>query len=387
MTAPASNNPVRTTFALLREFSVPLIAGIVLGVLWANLQPQSYHALMSAKLAGLDLHFLVNELFMAVFFGIAAVEITDSFVPGGSMNPPSKAVTPLLATIGGVVVPAGIYFFLNAIWGSPDLAHGWGITTATDIALAWLVARMVFGKGHPAISFLLLLAIGDDAIGLAIIAVFYSDPGHPTYLPALPLVALGVLMAWLLRRFKVANYWPYLLLGGTCCWLGLHWAHLHPALALVFVVPFMPHSRLPAQESVFDVPEENGSTLTTFEHEWKVIVDVGLLFFGLVNAGVEFSSVGHVTWFVMASLLIGKTIGIVGFGLAARLFGSPPMQGITTRDLLLVGMIAGIGLTVALFVAGVAFTDPQVQGAAKMGALASILVAPLALLAGRVLRG
>ena len=118
-----------------------------------------------------NLHFLINDIFMVFFFGIAAKEITESALPGGSLNPLKKAVNPLIATIGGVVGPVGVFFaFMFAarrmgLSGYDDLsgkewaAHlkGWGIPTATDIALAWLVARAVFGKGHPAINFLLLL--------------------------------------------------------------------------------------------------------------------------------------------------------------------------------------------------------------------------------------
>lgn len=378
---PAPNN----TLNLLREFSVPLIAGIVLALLWANLSPETYRTMMRAQVAGVGLEFVVNEIFMAVFFGIAAVEITDSLLPGGSLNPPGKAVAPLLATAGGVLGPASLYLLLNTFFGHPDLVRGWGITTATDIALAWLVARMVFGKGHPAVSFLLLLAIADDGIGLAIIAVFYPDPAHLVYPPALLLVALGMLIAFGLRRLCAASYWPYLLIAGPISWLGLFWAHLHPALALVFIVPFMPHIRQRRQDTVFDVVPEERSTLSTFEHEWKFVVDFGLLLFGLANAGVQFAGVGTVTWLVLVSLVVGKAAGIAGFGLAAHALGFPLPGRMTRRDLLLVGMTAGIGLTVALFVAGAAFTDPALKGAAKMGALGSFLIAPLVFVTKRLI--
>jgi NhaA family Na+:H+ antiporter len=372
---------------LLREFSIPLIAGVVAAPIWANIDPSSYQAFAHAPLFGrLTLDFLVNEVFMAFFFGIAAVEITDSLLPGGSLNPPRKAVTPLLATAGGVIGPVGVYFLLNAWFGSPALMRGWGITTATDIALAWLVARSVFGKAHPAVSFLLLLAIADDAVGLVIIAVFYPDPAHSVSMPALLLVAVSMLIAFGLRRVGARSYWPYLVLGGAPSWLGLHWAHVHPALALVFIVPFMPHDVPAPEEAMFDVTEEEHSTLSTFEHEWKVVVDFGLLFFGLVNAGVQFTAVGPATWLVFLSLLIGKTGGIFCFGQAAKWGGFPLPAGMTGRDLLLVSTTAGIGLTVALFVAGAAFADPQMQGAAKMGALGSALIAPLVLLLARLSR-
>ena len=379
------SSPVSTN--LLREFSIPLITGVVVALVWANIEPISYRAVVHTPLLGrVTLDFLVNEVFMAFFFGIAAVEITDSLLPGGSLNPPRKAVTPLLATAGGVVGPVGVYFLLNAMFGSPALVRGWGIPTATDIALAWLVARVAFGRTHPAVSFLLLLAIADDAIGLAIIAVFYPDPTHPVSLPPLLLAVAGMLVVVGLRRFGVRNYWFYLLLGGTAAWVGLYRAHLHPALALVFIVPFMPHQRRPPEQPAFDVREEEHSTLSTFEHEWKVVVDFGLLFFGLVNAGVQFAAVGPATWLVFLSLLVGKTTGIFCFAKAAKYARFPLPAGMTNCDLLLVSMTAGIGLTVALFVAGAAFTDPNTQGAAKMGALGSALIVPLVLLLARFRR-
>jgi Na+:H+ antiporter, NhaA family len=371
----------QASISLLREFSIPLIAGIVITLFWANLWPETYQALMHARLAGVGFEFVVNEIFMAIFFGMAAVEITDSLLPGGSLNPPKKSVAPLLATAGGVLGPAGLYLLLNAVWGNPELLRGWGIGTATDIALAWLVARLIFGKGHPAVAFLLLLAIADDGIGLAIIAVFYPDPAHLVYPLAMLLVAPAMLIAFGFRRLNTASYWPFLLIAGPVSWLGLYWAHLHPALALVFIVPFMPHKRKDTHDTVFDVAADERSVLSNFEHEWKVVVDFGLLLFGVANAGVRFSNVSTVTGLVLASLLAGKTIGITGFGLAAQALGFPLPGGMTRRDLLLVGMTAGMGLTMALFVAGAAFTDPVLQGTAKMGALGSVLIAPLAFVA------
>ena len=363
---------------------MPLIAGIVVALLWANFAPHPYHDFVHGTLAGIQLEFVVNDIFMALFFGIAAVEITVSLLPGGTMGDFRSAINPLFATAGGVLGPVGVFFLLNALFGSPDLARGWGITTATDIAIAWLVARLVFGDGHPAITFLLLVAICDDALGLIIIAIFYPDPLHALYPPALLLVLAGCLIAFTLRFLKIRTYWPYLLLAGTASWLGLFWAHLHPALALVCIVPFMPHTRPATAPTVDGFTDDSHSAHADFEHQWKLVVDFGLFFFGLVNAGVEFSAIGSITGLIFTSLLVGKTLGIFGFGMLAQLLGFRLTAGMSPHALLLTSMIAGIGLTVALFVAGAAFTDPALQGAAKMGALASILIAPLALIVGRL---
>ena len=376
---------VKRNISLMQEFSVPLLTGVLAALGWANFAPQSYHAfLFNPVLGRLNVHFITNDIFMVFFFGIAAVEITQSFLPGGDLHPVKKAVNPLLATVGGVLGPAVVYLVLNQAIGSDALQRGWGIPTATDIALAWLAARMIFGSGHPAVSFLLLLAVADDGIGLAIIAVYYPDPHFPVEPLWLLLTALGMVVAYGLRRRGVRTYWPYVLAGGGLSWAGLFAAHLHPALALVFIIPFLPHA--PREDKHFF--EENGedrSPLARYEHEWKLIVDFGLLLFGLANAGVELSAVGAATWLVLVSLLAGKSIGILSLGALAEALGFPLPTGMSKKDLLLAGIIAGIGFTVALFVAGEAFSDPVIQGAAKMGAMLSIGAVFIALPLGKIL--
>ena len=377
---------MRKRINLLREFSIPLLAGVVLAIVWANADHESYHHFVHARLIGpLSVHFLTNDIFMVFFFAIAAVEITQSFLPGGDLNPPSRGVNPLLATVGGVVGPAALYLLLNRFIGSPELVNGWGIPTATDIALAWLAARIVFGNNHPVIAFLLLLAIADDAIGLAIIAIFYPDPLLPSAPAWLILTGAGMAVAYILRRSGCRDYRPYVLLGGVPAWAGLHNAHLHPALALVFIIPFLPHAAK-EKKHLFEEDLADVSPLSQFEHEWKIIVDLGLFMFGLANAGVQFSGVGTATWLVLFSLMLGKTIGIFSFGYLGEKLGFPLPNGMKCRELLIAGIIAGIGFTVALFVAGEAFTDPLIQGAAKMGALLSLFVSLFAVILGRVLK-
>lgn len=370
---------------------MPLIAGVVLALVWANISPDTYHHLVHASPFGegahLNLHFVMNDLFMALFFGLAAKEITESCLPGGALNPPRKAVNPLFATLGGVAGPILVYLAYAHMAGADAIRSGWGIPTATDIALAWLVARMVFGKGHPAVSFLLLLAVADDGLGLGIIAIFYPDPAHPVQPAYLAVVGVAVAVAYGLRKKNVTSFWPYVLVPGVLSWAGLYLAHLHPALALVPIVPFMPN--MGHDEGLF---AEEGSgvaytdTLNRFEHFFKLPVDLGLFGFGLANAGVQLSSVGAGTTAVLLGLIVGKTLGVFSFSMVAHKMGFALPEGMDWRSLLTVGLVAGLGLTVALFVAGVAFTDPALQGAAKMGALMSAFVAPLAMVVGRMLR-
>lgn len=380
----------RTPIELLQEFSIPLIAGVWMAVVWANYSPNTYQALIHWSPLGhgnhYNFHFLVNDLFMALFFGIAAKEITEACLPGGALNPIKKAINPLLGTLGGVLGPISIYFLVVHLTGDQKISNGWGIPTATDIALAWLVARIVFGKGHPAVSFLLLLAVADDALGLGIIAVFYPNPAHPVQPAYLLLVVFAMAMAYGFRKAgkqdNEKSYWPFMFCGAIS-WLGLYMAHLHPALALVPIVPFMPN--MGHDDGLF-AEESSGKkyhdTLNKFEHAFKKPVDFGLLFFGLANAGVALSSVGNATWAVLFGLLVGKTLGITLFSSIGRLIGFPLPDGMNTRSLFTAGMVAGLGLTVALFVAGVAFTDATLMGAAKMGALLSAGAAPIAVMFG-----
>jgi NhaA family Na+:H+ antiporter len=370
----------------VREYSLPLIVGVFAGLVAANIDSHGYHELIELHLGGLHVfghpltpHFLINDIFMVFFFGVAAKEITDAVLPGGALNPPSRAINPLLGTIGGVVGPAGVFLGLTYLLyaGDPDLkavANGWGIPTATDIALAWLCARLVFGARHPAVNFLLLLAVADDAIGLAIIAIFYPDPANPVLPLNLLWTAGGMGLAFALRSLNVRSWLPYILVAGGLSWYGLLMAHLHPALALVFVVPFLP------------APREGPSTLQAFEHQVKPTVDWGLFFFAFANAGVEFANMGTITWIILASLIVGKTLGVTLLsGIGVRL-GFPLPVGMNLKTLATAGLIAGLGLTVALFVAGQAYTEESMRAEAKMGALFSGVVFLLAIVVGRMLR-
>lgn len=379
----------KSTLETLLDWSVPLLLGVGVALVWANLSPATYHAVGHGSPFGpdshLNLHFLVNDLFMALFFGIAAGEITEACLPGGALNPPRKAINPLMGTVGGIAGPIAVYLLFVALTGAEEVRNGWGIPTATDIAIAWLVARIALGPKHPGVTFLLLLAVADDGIGLGIIAVFYPDPAHPVAPVYLGLVALAALVAWTMRRRGVRTFWAYLALPGAMSWCGLFFAHLHPALALVPVVPFMPAAS--HDEGLFAASEASASdTLNRFQHGLKAPVDVGLFFFGLVNAGVSLGSVGAGTLAVVLALLVGKTLGIVGFGLLGARLGFPLPEGMDGRSLCVVGVCASLGLTVALFVSNVAFTDPELQGAAKMGALLSVIGAPLAVVLARALR-
>jgi NhaA family Na+:H+ antiporter len=388
---------VERLIRFMLENSLLLVLGAAAGLLWANLAPDSYHhllhfALFENSFIGeledgarvISAHFVVNDVLMALFFAIAAKEVWEALLPGGALQDLRKAASPMFATLGGMVGPALVYLVGAASIGQlAELGQGWAIPCATDIAFSYLAARLVFGDAHPAIPFLLLLAIVDDALGLIILAVFY--PVAPLELPWLLLPAAAVLFGLGLRRQGVKSFWPYLLGPGALSWVGFALSGIHPALGLLPIIPTLPHAH--TDLGLFMVRElERRDSLSEFEHWWKNPVEGILGLFGLFNAGVVLGAVGAPTALVLAGLLIGKPLGIFAGGwFAARTFGLSLPEGMTNRDLIVVGCAASIGFTVALFVSVVAFPPGPIQSAAKMGALASISAALVTLLAARML--
>ncbi len=362
---------------LIVDYSLLLIAGALTAIVWANVDNASYAAVAHA------MHFAVNDIGMVFFFALATKEVVEAMLPGGALSSPRQAALPLLAAVGGMLLPAAI-FVVGANWSHhEELMRGWAIPCATDIAFSYLVARLIFPRNSPAIPFLLLLAIADDALGLIVLAICY--PSGPLALWQLLLwMAPAIGIAWFMRRRQVASFWWYLAIPGTLSWIALYTGGIHAALALVPIVPFMPAAR--KDLGLFEPSEEfRADTLDRFEHAWKIPVQVMLFFFGLANAGVPLSSVGSPTWLVLAGLLLGKPIGIVGMTLLGELAGLRRAVGLDLRALVVVGVAAGIGFTVALFFATAAFPPGVLLDEAKMGALLSFLAAPLAIVLARML--
>ena len=401
----------------LIEYSALLILGAVIALIWANTNAESYHNFVEFVIwdhapighyhhghRTLTLHYLVNDVLMALFFAIAAKEVWEAVILKNGSLRGKKAATPLFATAGGMFGPIAVYLGLAAIMGSETysaVANGWAIPTATDIAFSYLVGRLVFGAGHPAVRFLLLLAIADDAVGLIILAVFYpsAELAPEWLLLSLAAAVLGYLIFnYLPRRLdrgnqersnstwvrKTLGFWPYLV-AACASWYGFMASGLHPALGLLPIVPTIPHAD--RAFGIFSAAEQYlTDLLNQIEHALKTPVEIILFFFGLMNAGVEFSSIGDATWLVLAGLIIGKPIGVLLFGwIAARPLGLGIPEGMRVIDLFVIGCVAAIGFTVSLFIASVAFEAGPVQDAAKMGALFSFIAAVISLVAGRVL--
>lgn len=419
----------------ISNYSLLLILGALLALGWANTYADSYRYFIEYPLwfnswIGVDIHhwtlalgdaarnmelgdvekvvtvhYLVNDILMAFFFAIAAKEVWEAVILKNGSLRGRKAATPLIATAGGMMGPVVVYLGIALLLGSDTfnaVHHGWAIPTATDIAFSYLIGRIVFGAGHPAVRFLLLLAIADDAGGLIILAIFYPSG---ELAPAWLLLSFGTALAvyflfnwlpgWLDRNNEarpnetwVRRYlgpWPYAV-AGVISWFGFAQSGIHPALGLLPIVPAIPHA-----DRAFGLFAEAEKYLTdllnVIEHVLKNPIEVVLFLFGLANAGVEFNAIGVPTALVFFGLLIGKPMGIFIMGwIAARPLGLGLPVGMRTVDLAVVGTVAAIGFTVALFVASVAFEPGAVQDAAKMGALFSFGGGLVAILAGKLFR-
>jgi Na+:H+ antiporter, NhaA family len=363
---------------LLRKFvdnSGLLVLGTVAALVWANLAHDSYEQFT------LPLHFVVNDIGMAFFFALAAKEVVEATAPNGALHSPRRASLPLIAAVGGMAGPALIYVALVYAQGLPELLRGWAIPSATDIAFSYLVARWILGARHPAIPFLLLLAIADDAIGLIIIAAFYpAGPVRLVEFAAILPIALGI--AWQLRRRGTQNFWPYVVGAGLVSWFAFHRGGLHPALALVPIMPFLPHADRDA--GLLVDRKDSHDTLNEFEQHWKLPVHIVLFFFGLVNAGVAVTSVGPGTWIVLAAFVCGKPLGILAAAAISVKAGLHKPIGVTWADMVLVGLVAGVGFTVALFFATASFPPGRLLDQTKMGALLSFSSAGFAWIAARL---
>jgi NhaA family Na+:H+ antiporter len=359
------------------ESLLVLPLGCVVALAWANTAPESYYRASHA------LEFWVNEVGIVFFLGLMAKEVREAMLPGGDLHPWRRAGLAVAAAVGGAVVPALIYlWYLDSVASEPMLMQAWVVTFAVDVAASYLVAGFVFGK-HPAVPFVLLLALASDAMGLIIIA---AEDAAATSLPGgLALVAAAVALAIAMRAWRVASFWPYVLGAGAVSWAGMHYAGMHPALALVPIVPFMPHS---ARDEGFFVPPPPHcrDSLACFERAFTLPVQGVLFLFGLVNGGVPLHGLEAGIAAVPIAVIVGRPIGIVlatEAGVAAGLYRLPRVGW---KELIVAASAASIGLTFALFFATSALPTgsllAQTKGAALLTSAGAIVVLLLAWLLG-----
>jgi Na+:H+ antiporter, NhaA family len=413
-------------FATLQRFlHVEAVSGGVLliaaaaALIWANSPfAHSYHAFWQSPLSiGLgefvlsrSLHFWINDALMTVFFLVVGMEIRRE-IHEGALSKPDQAILPLIAATGGVIVPALIYLSLNT---DPAQGQGWAVPTATDIAFAVGVLALL-GRSIPVNVrvFLLALAIIDDMIAVVIIAVFYTAS---LQFSGFAIALVGVLTVLGLQRIGVGSALAYIL-PAAIVWTGFLITGVHPTLAGVVLGLMTPVRPISMQEHPLEVTARVAEELRRSDavrekdthrleaplrqlrvahreilppvarvqmalHPW---VAYGIMpLFALANAGVSLMGIdlSAQAQFVMlgvgVALVVGKPIGVVGATwLAVRLGWCRLAPGVSWGGICLVGLLAGIGFTMSIFIAMLAFPDERLLNAAKLGVLLGSLVAAM----------
>ena len=364
-----------------------------------------------------SLRFWINDGLMVLFFFAVGLEIRRE-LHDGELSDPRRAALPVVAAAGGILVPALIYLALNP---SPPERHGWGVPMATDIAFAVGVLALL-GRRVPAPLRILLLAVAiiDDVAAILVIALFYSTG---VAWAGLALATGGIFLVLGLQKVGVRLPLIYVL-PGLIIWAGLLWGGIHPTIAgvvLGLLTPARPwfgtrgflsvaedviqrvrlhadrgragHRMLRPLSDLDQASREALAPAVRLEamlHPWVAFVIMPL--FALANAGVNVGSVNlaSAAWPVMGivlGLVIGKPVGIILASFVASRVGIvavPP--GVTWKAISVLGCVAGIGFTMAIFIAGLAFDDPRRLGAATFAVLvASAIAALMGLGAGRLL--
>ncbi len=379
---PTRRRPVRRLVDPLTEFlreeaagGVVLAAATVVALLWANLpDDQSYADLWNTELvlgAGSleieeDLRHWVNDGLMVLFFFVVGLEIKRELVTG-ELKERAAAVLPVAAAIAGAALPAAIFV---AIMAGAEGSSGWAIPAATDIAFAVGVLALLGDRASPGLKLLLLtIAIVDDVIAIVLIALVYSDGIALGWLAA---AAAALVVVVVLRRagvWRIAVYVPV----GLAAWLAMYESGVHPTIAGVALGLLCP-ARPVAGRDVLRILEHRLHPVSAF-----VVIPV----FALANAGMELGGgrianalESRLAWAIVIGLVVGKLFGIAAGALLAlrRGWGELP-GGVEPREVWGVAALGGIGFTVSLFIADLAYEGTGLINTAKIGILGGSVAA------------
>jgi NhaA family Na+:H+ antiporter len=367
---------------------VVLLAATAAALMWANSSAgEGYDAFWHTELrigAGAfgiteDLQHWVNDLLMALFFFVVGLEIKRELVVG-ELRDRRAAALPAVAAIGGVVLPAALFLL---IVGSGPAQAGWGIPMATDIAFAVGVMALLGNRvSAGAKLFLLSLAIVDDIIAITVIALFYSDDIAVTWLAAAVIVLVLVAAAW---RVGLTRWWLHVPLA-LIAWVAVFNSGVHATIAGVALGLLVPARPINGRE-----------VLVAIEHRLHPVAAYLVVpLFALANAGVDLggevlgeAAGSRLAWAIVAGLVVGKILGVAGAAHLAVRFGWGTLpEGTRFPTVWGLAALAGIGFTVSLFIAGLAYDDPALVNEAKIGilvasAIAGVLGALLLLRAAR----
>jgi NhaA family Na+:H+ antiporter len=329
---------------------------------------------IGVSLLNLTILKTINYVLMTLFFFVVGLEIKRELT-SGHLSSFKNAVTPFIAAIGGMALPAGIYLIIA---GDVD-ANGWGVPVATDIALAVGLLALVGTSAVASLrSFLLALAVIDDIGAILIIALVYSS-GVSTSWSLLS--AITVAAIYLLNKFGVKSTYVYILFG-IALWYCMYKSGVHPTLAGV-ILGLMTPNILKENSKLHDGEDNQVSVIEWLEeriHPWSSFIIVPLFAFAntgvvITNDSINDAINSPIAWGIFAGLVIGKPIGVLASVFIARKInlGQYP-QGAKSVDILATGSAAGIGFTVAIFIANLAFSDPATQDLAIFAVIIASLV-------------
>ncbi len=366
--------PATTRRSALAEFlhdeaagGVVLLIAVVVAVVWAN-SPwrEQYFSFWHTELriAGIeeDLQHWVNDGLMALFFFVVGLEIKRELV-GGELSDRRAATLPALAAIAGAILPAVLFLLLA---GGGNAASGWAIPMATDIAFAVGVLAVLGDRVSDGVKLLVLaIAVVDDIIAIAVIALFYSERIE---LGWLAVAVAAIALIFVLRRAGVTRIAVYVPVG-IALWVATLESGVHATVAGV-VLGLLTPAGLVGGRPVLEQLEHRLHPFTSF-----IVVPL----FALANAGVYLGGGvlsaalnSRLTWAVAIGLVLGKLLGVGGAIHAGLRTGAGVLpSGVTGREIWGAAALAGIGFTVSLFIAGLAFDSPELQNQAKVGIFAA----------------
>jgi NhaA family Na+:H+ antiporter len=332
---------------------------------------------IGVSLLNLTILKTINYVLMTLFFFVVGLEIKRELT-SGHLSSFKNAVTPFIAAIGGMALPAGIYLIIA---GDVD-ANGWGVPVATDIALAVGLLALVGTSAVASLrSFLLALAVIDDIGAILIIALVYSSGVSTSWSL---LAAITVAAIYLINKFGVKSTNVYILFG-IALWYCMYKSGVHPTLAGV-ILGLMTPNILKENSKLHDGEDNQVSVIEWLEeriHPWSSFIIVPLFAFANTGVVITSDSINNavnspIAWGIFAGLVIGKPIGVLASVFIAQKInlGKYP-QGAKSVDILATGSAAGIGFTVAIFIANLAFSDPATQDLAIFAVIIASLVSAL----------
>jgi Na+:H+ antiporter, NhaA family len=361
-------------FAVDRYLALP--AGAALALVWANALPASYFQTANA------LAFAVNDVGMTLFFAVMTREVMDAAMPDGALYTWRRLALAGVAALGGLIGALATYAaYLSLGDEASILIAGWPVICATDLAFTYFIARSICGPR--VVPFVVLVGIVSDVIALVVLEVRYPI-GEVRSLGG-ALVGVAIAATIVMRRCEVRSVWPFLLGAGVLSWWGLYLCGLHPALALVPIVPWLTRSSR-HRPFMTDAPAGARDALSRLHRTLKYPVHVVLFLFGLANAGVILRGAGTGTWAIAAAALVGRPIGMALAVLVAVALGLRLPRYVGWREMTVLTIASSTGFTFALFFATVVYPVGPVLGEIKLGALMTASAAILTIGAAWILR-